>query len=89
MLLLTDNFVNSEYCLNEFDVAFRVGKPVIMMLKGDVDMTRAPPVIRDLFHTYVRVLWKCDDNGEYSMTTSWENVCNAILESRLTISGVP
>ncbi|KAH3841001.1 hypothetical protein DPMN_114459 [Dreissena polymorpha] len=82
MLLLTDNFVNSEYCLNEFDVAYRVGKPVIMMLKGDVDMTRAPPVIRDLFHTYVRVLWKCDDNGEYSMTTSWENVCHAILESR-------
>ncbi|XP_052278838.1 toll-like receptor 5 [Dreissena polymorpha] len=81
MLLLTDNFVKSEYCLNEFDVAFRVGKPVIMMLKGDVDMTRAPHVIRDLFHTYVRVLWKCDENGEYIMTTSLENVCNAILAS--------
>ncbi|KAH3841021.1 toll-like receptor 5 [Dreissena polymorpha] len=82
VLLLTDNFVNSEYCLNEFDVAFRVGKPIILMLKGEVDMTRAPPVIRDLFHTYVRVLWKCDDNGEYILTTSWENVCHAILESR-------
>ncbi|KAH3841005.1 hypothetical protein DPMN_114464 [Dreissena polymorpha] len=82
MLLLTDNFLNSEYCLNEFDVAFRVGKPVILMLQGDVDMTRAPPVIRDLFHTYVRVLWKFDDNGEYIMTTSWDNVCKAILESR-------
>ncbi|KAH3834367.1 hypothetical protein DPMN_107689 [Dreissena polymorpha] len=81
VLLLTDNFVSSDYCLQEFDVAFRVGKPVILMLKGDVDMARAPPVIRDLFHSYVRVLWKQGDNGEYFLTTSWENVCNAILES--------
>ncbi|KAH3841004.1 hypothetical protein DPMN_114463 [Dreissena polymorpha] len=52
------------------------------MLKGDVGMTPPPPVIRDLFRTNVRVLWRCDDNGEYILTTSWENVCNALLESR-------
>ncbi|KAH3841003.1 hypothetical protein DPMN_114461 [Dreissena polymorpha] len=49
------------------------------MLKGDVDMTRSTPVIRDLLYTYVRVLWICDENGKYILTTSRGNGCNAIL----------
>ncbi|KAH3771319.1 hypothetical protein DPMN_172633 [Dreissena polymorpha] len=80
IVFLSENFCRSEFCLQEFDVAFRVGKPIILMLKGEVDMAMAPVAIRDLFNTYVRVLWRLDDHGEYELMTSWDNVCNSILE---------
>ncbi|KAH3855721.1 hypothetical protein DPMN_098291 [Dreissena polymorpha] len=80
VVVLSDNFCRSDFCLHEFDVAFRVGKPIILMLKGEVDMSMAPVAIRDLFNTYVRVLWRLDDHGEYELTTSWDNICNSILE---------
>ncbi|KAH3747949.1 hypothetical protein DPMN_182385 [Dreissena polymorpha] len=80
VVVLSDNFCSSDFCLQEFDVAFRVGKPIILMLKGEVDISLAPVAIRDLFNTYVRVLWRIDDYGEYELMTSWDNVCNSILE---------
>ncbi|KAH3747914.1 uncharacterized protein LOC127848456 [Dreissena polymorpha] len=80
VVVLSDNFCSSDFCLQEFDVAFRVGKPIILMLKGEVNISLAPVAIRDLFNTYVRVLWRIDDYGEYELMTSWDNVSNSILE---------
>ncbi|KAH3855717.1 hypothetical protein DPMN_098287 [Dreissena polymorpha] len=50
------------------------------MLKGEVDMSLAPVAIRDLFNTYVRVLCRLDDHGEYELMRSWDNVFYSILE---------
>ncbi|KAH3771320.1 hypothetical protein DPMN_172634 [Dreissena polymorpha] len=80
VVVLSDNFCSSDICLQEFDVAFRVGKLIIRMLKGEVDISLAPVAIRDLFNMYVRVLWRLDDHSEYELMTSWDNFCNSILE---------
>ncbi|KAH3738738.1 hypothetical protein DPMN_045380 [Dreissena polymorpha] len=80
VVILSDNFCNSSYCLQEFDIAFRVGKPIVLMLKGGVDIKNAPQAIKELFYTYVRIVWRLNDYGEYELLTSWINVCNSILE---------
>ncbi|KAH3712436.1 hypothetical protein DPMN_072136 [Dreissena polymorpha] len=77
---MSDNFCNSGYCLKEFDIAFHVGKPIVLMLKGEVDIANAPQAIKDLFYTYVRIVWRLNDDGKYELMTSWNNVCNSILE---------
>ncbi|KAH3738681.1 hypothetical protein DPMN_045320 [Dreissena polymorpha] len=70
VVIFSDNFCKSGYCLQEFDIAFRVGKPIVLMLKGDVDIKNAPQAIKDLFYTYVRIVWRLNDDGEYELMTN-------------------
>ncbi|KAH3738739.1 hypothetical protein DPMN_045381 [Dreissena polymorpha] len=80
VVILSDNFCKSGFCLQEFDIVFRLGKPIVLMLKGEVDIKKAPQAIKDLFYTYVRIVWRLNDDGENELMNSWINVCYSILE---------
>ncbi|XP_053378723.1 uncharacterized protein LOC128548264 [Mercenaria mercenaria] len=79
VILLTDNYSLSVHCRNEFDQAFMLEKPIVLMIKDEVDADLMSPLIRDLYEKRTRVLWKWE-NGRYILKTSWENVCTSIVE---------
>ncbi|KAL4218597.1 Toll-like receptor 7 [Mactra antiquata] len=79
LCVVSDNYCNSSYCVQEFDLATQKTKPVILMMKGDVDIGLMTPTMQLLFRNQVRVLWE-ENNGEYRLKTSWENVCESILD---------
>ncbi|KAH3777926.1 hypothetical protein DPMN_179375 [Dreissena polymorpha] len=58
LVFLSDNFCRSQFCCYELEKAFQLQKPIILMMKDKVDIRLMPPILRQLFNTYVRVLWK-------------------------------
>ncbi|KAL4237503.1 tRNA-dihydrouridine(20) synthase [NAD(P)+]-like protein [Mactra antiquata] len=78
LCVVSDSYCNSRYCVEEFDQATQRHKPVILMMKGDVDIDLMTPTMQHLFRNQVRMLWE-ENNGEYMLKTSWENVCESIL----------
>ncbi|KAL4228336.1 Leucine-rich repeat protein [Mactra antiquata] len=79
LCVVSDSYCNSNYCVQEFNHAMQKTKPVILMMKGDVDIDLMNPAMQLLFHNQVRMLWE-DNNGEYQLKTSWENVCKSIID---------
>ena len=79
IVVLSDSFCESMYCHHEVDMAFRLNKPIMLMIKGRVDENIMKPLMKTLFKSTVRVLWTLENN-EYIMNTSWEHVCNSLLD---------
>ncbi|KAL4218860.1 hypothetical protein ACF0H5_021448 [Mactra antiquata] len=79
LCVVSDSYCNSRYCVEEFNQATQMFKPVILMIKGDVDVDLMTPAMQQLFRYEVRMLWE-DNNGVYRLKTSWENVCESILD---------
>ncbi|XP_045194994.2 toll-like receptor 2 [Mercenaria mercenaria] len=79
LLLLSRNFCDSEYCRMEFDHALRMNKPIILMVKDEVNVNEMVPSLQELYKVNTRLLW--ERNGDiYEIKTSWDNVCDSILE---------
>nr|UTM63743.1 sP-TLR5 [Cyclina sinensis] len=79
IVVLSNNYSLSVHCRNEFDQAFMLEKPIVLMIKDEVDTECMTPLIRDIYDNKTRILWK-RENGEYVLKTSWENVCRSIIE---------
>ncbi|XP_060582006.1 toll-like receptor 4 [Ruditapes philippinarum] len=79
MVVLTDNYSQSIHCRNEFDQAFMLEKPIVLMVKDQVETALMTPLIRDLYEKRTRVLWLWED-GQYKLKTTLENVCTSIIE---------
>lgn len=77
--VISNNYCNSQYCEEEFDRAIQMSKPVLLMMKEDVDIELMAPAMNVLFRNKVRILWE-NNNGEYRLKTTWENVCESILD---------
>lgn len=77
--VLSDNFCNSVHCRNEFDQAFMLEKPVILMVKGHVNVDLMTPLIRDIYDKRTRIHWH-EEDGEYVLQTSWDNICTSVLD---------
>lgn len=77
--VVSDNYCASNYCVEEFNHALGMKKPVLLMMKEDVEIDLMTPAMQLLFKNRVRILWE-DNNGEYILKTSWKNVCGSILD---------
>jgi hypothetical protein len=80
LILLSHNFCSSDYCRMEFDLALQLNKPIILIVKDNVDSNDMVPSLREIFHTRTRILWEQHDGDEYKLKTTWDNVCTSILE---------
>ncbi|XP_045170933.2 toll-like receptor 1 [Mercenaria mercenaria] len=79
IVVVSDSYCTSAYCHNEIDLANRLNKPIILMIKGHVDENLMMPTMKMLFKSNVRVLWTLENN-EYILKTTWENVCASVLD---------
>ncbi|XP_060560679.1 toll-like receptor 4 [Ruditapes philippinarum] len=79
ILLVSDSFCRSQYCQNEFDKAYLLGKPVVLMLFGNVDEEIMMPTLHGLYKRDARILWKIE-NEQFELNTTWENICTSLLE---------
>jgi hypothetical protein len=79
IVLVSENYFLSAYCQNEFDQAFVQRKPVILMLKDYVDENLMSPSMLSLYRRNVRILLS-EEHGQYQISPSWEDICNAILD---------
>jgi hypothetical protein len=55
------------------------GKPIVLMILGNVEEELMMPSLKSLYRRNVRILWKVDNN-EFVLSTTWGNVCNSLLE---------
>lgn len=81
LFILTDSTVDSEWCIFEFHEALDIGKPIVIMVKDIVNEDVLPEQIKTFFANNTRIFWKKDDNGEYMLETSWDNVCESIMSA--------
>ncbi|XP_053400757.1 toll-like receptor Tollo [Mercenaria mercenaria] len=79
VVLISDLYCSSVYCRSEFDQAHIYGKPIVLMVRGHVDEDMMSPAMKQLYRKNARVLWS-EENGEYVLKTTWENVCSSILD---------
>jgi hypothetical protein len=79
VIMVTDSYCTSMYCRSEFDQALLHGKPIILMLCGKVNLDLMPLAMKQLYRRNARILW-AEENGEYVLKTTWENVCLSILD---------
>lgn len=77
--VVSNSYCDSPFCHNELDQAYRLNKPIVLMLKDHVDENLMMPIMKALFKNNVRILWGIE-NGEYVLKTTWENVCTSILD---------
>ncbi|XP_045215711.2 toll-like receptor 4 [Mercenaria mercenaria] len=79
IVVLSNDFCTSNYCHNELEQAIQLQRPIILMIKGIVDEELMKPRIKLLYKENVRILWT-EQNGQYVLKTTWENVCSSILD---------
>ncbi|XP_045202891.2 toll-like receptor 4 isoform X2 [Mercenaria mercenaria] len=79
IMVVSDSFCSSMDCHHEVDQAYRLNKPIILMMKGHVDENLMMPTMKMLFNSNVRILWTLE-NDEYILKTTWENVCTSVLD---------
>ncbi|XP_053400540.1 toll-like receptor 4 [Mercenaria mercenaria] len=77
--VVSNSYCESSYCHTELDQAYRLNKPIILMLKEHVGEELMMPTMKMLFKNNVRMLWTVE-NGEYVLKTTWQNVCTSVLE---------
>lgn len=78
VIVVSNAYCQSRYCKMEFEQAYDLGKPIMLMFKETVNEDVMYPVMRDLYNRYTRIVWAFEGN-EYKLKTSWENVGNSIL----------
>lgn len=81
LFILTDSTIDSEWCVFEFHEALNIGKPIVIMVKDIVNEDILPEQIKTFFANNTRIFWKEDENGEYRLETSWDNVCESIMSA--------
>ncbi|KAH3850662.1 hypothetical protein DPMN_093087 [Dreissena polymorpha] len=79
VVVLSEGFANSVFCDQEMDIAMQLKKPVILLLKGDVDINQYSEHIQLLNRTNVRILFGYEDN-ELVLKTTWDKVCESFLQ---------
>ncbi|KAH3850667.1 hypothetical protein DPMN_093092 [Dreissena polymorpha] len=79
VVVLSEGFANSVFCDQEMDIAMQLKKPLILLLKGDVDINQYSEHIQILYRTNVRILFGYEDN-ELVLKTSWDKVCESFLQ---------
>ncbi|KAH3795223.1 hypothetical protein DPMN_148771 [Dreissena polymorpha] len=79
IVILSEGFANSVFCDQEIDIAMQLKKPVVLLLKGDVDINQHSELIQLLFRTNVRILFGYEDN-ELVLKTTWDKVCESLLQ---------
>ncbi|KAL4225177.1 Toll-like receptor 7 [Mactra antiquata] len=79
LCVVSENYCNSRYCVEEFNQASQMTTPVILMMKEEVDIDLMTPKMQLLFRNQVRMLWE-NNNGEYRLKTTWKNVCESIID---------
>lgn len=77
--IVTNSYCESAFCNNELEQAHLLMKPIIIMLKEQVDENLMTPTMKLLFKSKVRILWETK-NDEYVMKTTWKNVCSSMLD---------
>ncbi|XP_045215606.2 uncharacterized protein LOC123565903 [Mercenaria mercenaria] len=79
IVVVSNNFLASNFCLSELDKAYEKRMPIVLMLKEQVDPDNMKSTLKTLYQNNTRILWNFE-NGEYVLKTSWENVCKSVLD---------
>ena len=79
LVLLTNNYCRSRYCMMEFQQALCLDKPVVFMIKDKLDETLMAPAMRQHYNNNARILW-AKERDEYVLKSTWTRICESIIE---------
>lgn len=82
VVVVSRNYCESHFCKEELNQAYVLKKPIVLMLKENIDVEIMSATMKVLYQKYVRILW-VEENGKFVLKTSWENVCRSIRELML------
>ncbi|KAK3598793.1 hypothetical protein CHS0354_020904 [Potamilus streckersoni] len=78
LLVVSDAYCESIFCQHEAKLAEYSNKPVILMLREQVDVSKMSPELSALFSRYTRVKWE-NVSGKYVMKPDWDTLCDSIF----------
>ncbi|KAH3724996.1 hypothetical protein DPMN_050824 [Dreissena polymorpha] len=79
VVVISERFAYSVFCNKELDIAMQLQKPVVLLLKEDVDINQHSEQIQLLYRTSVRILFGYEYN-ELVLKTTWDKVCESFLQ---------
>ena len=79
LVLLTNSYCRSRYCVMEFQNAIQLERPVVVMTTDKVDVTLMTPMMSHHYNINTRIIWT-KRNGDYVLKCSWDKICDSILK---------
>lgn len=77
--VLTDSFIQSVHCKDEFQQACRLNKAIVFMVREQVDEKLMSPEMKHHYDINTRIIWT-RDKDRYVLKTSWHCICESILD---------
>lgn len=77
--VLTNSFIRSGYCNEEFDQACRMKRPIVFMVKDEIDEKLMTETMKFHYCNNTRIIWT-NENGRYVLKTSWSCICESVLD---------
>ncbi|XP_060567589.1 toll-like receptor 4 [Ruditapes philippinarum] len=77
--VVSHQFCQSNFCKYEFEQAFALKKPIMLIFIEEVDEQDMSLLIKQHFNNYTRISLRFH-NGDVIITPNWERVCESILD---------
>ncbi|KAL5004390.1 hypothetical protein ScPMuIL_017846 [Solemya velum] len=80
LFIISDAFIESQWCELETAVALKDKKPILLLLKHDINLEKLQPTLRKLYNLWVREKWPNRDD-ERLETMVINRLVNSILNN--------
>ena len=79
VVVMSTNYVKSDYCNLEIEHARLKNKPIVILLKEEVYMGDMNAVTKEIFRHFTRVRFVRGEDGTIRLARDWKNVCESII----------
>ncbi|XP_045157005.2 toll-like receptor 4 [Mercenaria mercenaria] len=78
--IVSNNFCESHRCQMELREAYELNKPIILIFKEEVDLTRMQPLMSKIFRRYTRAKLITKEDGRKEIVPGYEQISCSILK---------
>ena len=79
VVVMSTNYIRSEYCNLEIEHARLKNKPIVILMKEEVNQDDMNAVTKQIFRHFTRIKFICDEDGQPGPERTWRCICEEII----------
>ena len=79
VVVMSTNYIRSEYCNLEIEHARLKNKPIVILMKEEVNQDDMNAVTKQIFRHFTRVKFIYDEAGHLKIERDWKDMCESIV----------
>ena len=79
VVVMSPSYCKSDYCKLEMEQSRVMRKPIIIIVKEEVDEREMNAVTKEIFRHFTRIGFNMEE-GQVSLQRDWEEVCLSIIQ---------